>query len=62
MALAAPGVPFSSPVLQSELEERVIPCKITTALVGDGNPHQNYKHRQITATTQCDASNTCQTG
>lgn len=60
-ALAAPGMPVSSPA-GSELEERVIPCRITTHLVGDGDPHQNYLLRQVTEVTECDPESTCQTG
>ncbi|KAK7418933.1 hypothetical protein QQX98_003636 [Neonectria punicea] len=42
----------------------IIPCqpKATTYMVGDGDPHQNYYHKQISENIFCGASPSCAVG
>ncbi|RYP57212.1 hypothetical protein DL770_010717 [Monosporascus sp. CRB-9-2] len=47
------------------LEKRQGACgawSATTWLIGDGNPHQNYWHQQLSENMQCGAAPTCSVG
>ncbi|KAG9255765.1 uncharacterized protein F5Z01DRAFT_699546 [Emericellopsis atlantica] len=50
----------------SHLEERdpqiVCTSSSSTELIGDGNPHQNYRHQQISENIFCGSSDTCTVG
>ncbi|KAK1830957.1 hypothetical protein QBC39DRAFT_372271 [Podospora conica] len=55
LALAAPGV----------LDNRQTPCafpEYKTELVGDGDPHQNYYHVQLSQPLFCNQSHECTVG
>ncbi|PSK41781.1 hypothetical protein B9Z65_9167 [Elsinoe australis] len=47
------GLPSSDRVKEGSLVERQGPITTTTELVGDGDPHLNFKNVQITGTLSC---------
>ncbi|CAK1358725.1 hypothetical protein CB0940_06712 [Cercospora beticola] len=53
------GLPSGEPQSLPSIFERQGAGRRSTELVGNGNPHQNFKNVQITGTLRCDSAETC---
>ncbi|KAH7122131.1 hypothetical protein B0J13DRAFT_648348 [Dactylonectria estremocensis] len=67
LAMVIPNVPMLDPQPEEpDVDKRLVNeiCSSigTTVLVGDGNPHQNYLHKQISETINCGGAATCNAG
>jgi hypothetical protein len=56
---ATPGLAIGQIRRQDNQQKGVQPCEEWTELIGDGNPHQNYLHKQMSEDETCDPSHTC---